>query len=140
MNSSDKAGPKNLQESLETMYSELNHLGYDLIDYSNSLGEVCSTEVDLWGKKNTRQAIAGVNQTLPAIEKIIEGFRLLGGLSIDLVSPYSEIDFEDITPKSEKSDNIIQRYRKLTGEMNSKVSDPQNTKELLERYRKLNRG
>lgn len=138
MNRSSSVKTQTVQESLE-IYNELNRLGYDLIDYSNSLGDICDSQVDVWGTKQINQAIRSVDQPLLAVQNIIEGFKRLGGMSIDLLSPYGDIDFDfgDTPTEPNKTNDLLERYKNIIGGVDEKPPYPSTTQELLDRYQKL---
>lgn len=119
MSHSYKTSSANVQTSLETIYTELNQMGYDLIDYTHALGEAYNPDIDVWETRPFSQAVKSVKQDLPTdMQQIIEGFKRLGGLSIDLISPYGDIDFAFTGTGNEpqSTQEIINRYNKLTGE------------------------
>jgi hypothetical protein len=124
-----------VQRSLEQIFNELNRLGYDLIDYTNSFSEVYDT--DIWHGCDYKQ-VKKESSDEP-IQKIIDGFKELGGTSIDLLSPYGDLDFEAET-KSNEEDDIIERYLILAGKGRKEASPSRTPEELIARYKKLNRG
>jgi hypothetical protein len=126
-----------VKESLEKIYNELNNLGYDLIDYTNSFSEIYENDIR---QELESRPIGKMSFPSEAIQKIIEGFKELGGTSIDLLSPYGDIDFESESRTSNLNDgrDIIARYNKVA--MNKAIPDPRTPQELIARYEKLNRG
>lgn len=137
MSCSRTAEPK-VKKSLEQIYNELNRLGYDLIDYTNSLSDM--SETDIWNNAGHSAASNNI-EPLPDIQKIIDGFKQLEGLPVDLLSPYGDIDFdfENRKTRQECAGNIIKRYNKAGG-MVKETPYPSTPQELIARYQKLKRG